>query len=337
MLAKPHVAPNWDGLDLASPRVALVRDQSLNCVQSRCKVVSHPAMAMATGSAHKFGTNGRPVRRCARCRAALRQRQDDPGLSRRRHGRGFSYVDAACAPVRDAPAPSGASARWPFRRRGPTSGSAPRRAAMSRPLAATLAVASNTGTTRCGGRFAIGQIRPDHAFARALPRCAGGWTATSPGRACRAQRWSPSSFGCSKPRSARGQRGIRAREQVVRPDHAAQPARRGGAARRSASRSAASLARHSAWMCATAVCARHARAAGVPANASFSTSTRRERFSRSTPTMSTSTCARRWATTSRPRTSGRGQAQCWRPARCANSRTTRTPTQRPPNAASSRP
>ena len=46
------------------------------------------------------------------------------------------------------------SSRWSFRRRGPTSGSAPIRAAICRPPAATPAAASSIAITRSGARSA---------------------------------------------------------------------------------------------------------------------------------------------------------------------------------------
>ena len=70
-----------------------------------------------------------------------------PGIRRRRHGRGFAYVDADGRPIRDAAmlTRSSASANSSSPRRGATCGSVPIRTDTSRSRRAMRAGASSIG------------------------------------------------------------------------------------------------------------------------------------------------------------------------------------------------
>ena len=113
------------------------------------------------------------------------------------------------------------------------------------------------------------------------------------------------------------QRGIRARQRLVRPDDDARPARDGR--RRHACTS--SFAARAAWRTPSISTTRGSRrivkaCRDLPGHELFQyVDERRRPDRRSTPPTSTPTCARSAARTSPPRTSAPGPARCWPPAR----------------------
>ena len=130
---------------------------------------------------------------------------------------------------------SSGSGRSPFRRRGPTSGSAATRAAISRRPDATRKGRKQyryqpnwRDVPRRNEVRAHDRVRPRRcrASARRIER-----DLARPD--CRARRCWRRSCSCSRRADSRRQRGIRAAEPLVRPDDAARPARRRRAARRS--------------------------------------------------------------------------------------------------------
>ena len=239
-----------------------------------------------------------------------------PGI--RRLGRRARALRGRRRPHRGRPRRArAASSRWRSRRPGPTCGSARTRAATCRPPAATPAAASSTAITRAGARCAT---RPSSAGCSSSRRAA---------RAARPRRRRPAR-GRAAAREGAGDGGARCsrrtlirvgNEEYARANRSygltthAQPPRRGERARACASSSAARAASPHSVGVQDARLARIVKACrDLPGYELFQyLDDDGERCAASIRPTSTTTCARRAARSSPPRTSAPGRARCsWR-------------------------